>query len=60
MPQKMAGVKANPEQFQVQVQTTVLLHSIPQMEESAHIIRLISRFSQYLKLYTFSGWTTGE
>ena len=30
MPQKMAGVKARPQKCQVQVQTTVLQHSIPQ------------------------------
>ena len=57
---KKAGVKQRPQKFQVQVQTTVLRHSIPQLEESAHSIRLISRFHQYLKLYILSGRTIGE
>ena len=60
MPEKITGVKAKPQKFQVRVQTTVLRHSVPQLEETAHSIRLISRFHQYLKLYTFTGRTIGE
>jgi hypothetical protein len=60
MPQKVAGVKARPQNFQVQMQTTALQHSILQLEESAHSICLTSRFCQYLRLYTFSGRTIGE
>jgi len=60
MPQKMAGVKARPPQkFQVQVQATVLRHSILQLEDSSRSIHFILRFCQYLTLYTVSSMAIG-